>query len=52
LAIDWLMPAIDALIWRIFPAQLNDSELIRGSLVVKLDMVSERGTLGDNLIFG
>jgi hypothetical protein len=24
--------AIGALIWRIFPAQLNDSELIRGSL--------------------
>jgi hypothetical protein len=32
LAIALLLPAIDALIWRIFPTQLNDSELIRGSL--------------------
>jgi hypothetical protein len=28
----WALPAIGALIWRIFPTQLNDSELIRGSL--------------------
>jgi hypothetical protein len=33
LAIDWLLPAIGVLIWRIFPTQLNDPELIRGSLV-------------------
>jgi hypothetical protein len=39
----WVLPAIGALIWTgpalrvrrsgIFPAQLNDSELIRGSLI-------------------
>jgi hypothetical protein len=32
LAIALLLTAIGALIWHIFPAQLNDSELIRGSL--------------------
>ena len=39
MAIIWLLPAIGALIWTvrrsgIFPAQLNDSELIRGSLTI------------------
>jgi hypothetical protein len=28
----WVLPAIGALNWCIFPAQLNDPELIRGSL--------------------
>jgi len=37
----WALPAIGALIWTvrrsgIFPAQLNDSELIRGSLAIYL----------------
>jgi hypothetical protein len=34
LVIALLLPAIGALIWCIFPAQLNDSELIRDSLGV------------------
>jgi len=31
----WVLPAIGALIWHIFPTQLNDSESIRGSLSKK-----------------
>jgi hypothetical protein len=36
LAIALLLPAIGALIWHILPAQLDDSELIRGSLTNNL----------------
>jgi hypothetical protein len=30
-ALGWLLSAIGVLIWHIFPAQMNDPELIRGS---------------------